>query len=72
MAIFKEITLFRNEIENYAEKCEELHKALETKFGASHKLHFENLIEKKNLPLQNYENHEIYKIPRQNNKKIKI
>ena len=56
MAIFKEITLFRNEIENYAEKCEELHKALETKFGASHKLHFENLIEKKNLPLHFIQN----------------
>jgi len=50
MAIFKEITLCRNEIENYGEKCEELLKALETKFGVSNKTHFENLIEKKNLP----------------------
>ncbi len=50
MAIFKEITLCRNEIENYGEKCEELLKALETKFGVSKKTHFENLIEKKNLP----------------------
>ena len=50
MAIFKEITLCRNEIENYGEKCEELLKALETKFGTANKCHFEDLIEKKNLP----------------------
>ncbi len=70
MAIFKEITLCRNEIENYGEKCEELLKALETKFGVSKKTHFENLIEKKNLPAHFIQNENYLNIGSLNDPKL--
>ena len=62
MAIFKEITLCQNEIENYKEKCQHLLTALEAKFGEQSKQNFENLTEKKNIShhfTQNQENHNI-------------